>query len=546
MSGEAFQAGSIFFQLRALSEQVTQGVQVAREQLQKIDSAATQLAQRLQTAGEKMNQGLTAPAAATGKLATGLAKVETANARLIGRISNTASRLLSIQLALSAVTQSLGDSHGGLALGLRVVSGSLQAFASMIMLIPNPLGILLGALAAVGTAYAALARETNLAKEAQERFKAGMESTEQLVRDMVNGFEEQENQFKDRRDMLIELGHFEEANQINAEHTREAYEKTLEFFIKAQAKIRELRLARNLNIGDEKKVDAIDSAIETLQQKLVELREGRDWQKSLSALFGAYDKSQREEIEEKGNEEVKKLLSARRRALGDEIRARQEVLDLVGQELNEVEKIEAMQKKALAELQRIDPKASLDLFQKEFDKLKEAARRADFHKTFAQPFGDAVGAALRDGILNAQSAMEALANFGEGLFTDMVTNLTTKLQKNLTDALTEIAGAGGEVLGNLLGSLAGVAGYFLSRGKGKSTATYGATSAITSRDVLRGVVAGPSSISIASVGENLDRALVPVLARMDIMIGFLSRISSSAKGSASAGGLSYAGTVPTS
>lgn len=190
-----------------------------------------------------------------------------------------------------------------------------------------------------------------------------------------------------------------------------------------------------------------------------------------------------------------------------------------------------------------------------FERLEEekkviidAELKADFKQGFAEPFSASIGDAVKRGILEGQDAMEVLAGVGENLFSKFLDQSIDFFQKGMTDALTSIAGAGGGILGGLFSGLVGLAGFFLSgRGGASTTQTFaGVNGQVESTQAVRGVVAGPESVSIAAVGDNLRRALIGVEARLDALIRISTQIRDGQGVGGTAAGSPFAGTVPTS
>jgi hypothetical protein len=135
----------------------------------------------------------------------------------------------------------------------------------------------------------------------------------------------------------------------------------------------------------------------------------------------------------------------------------------------------------------------------------------------AHDFSSALGSSLEDALMNAKRPMEALADFGRSLFSNMVQDLEKKLGDGLSSVLNSLGGGTG--LATALTAALGVGGAVLSRLGSSSTSTFGSIqSSITSREQTRGIISGPSSIAIAAVGENLQRAMVPVTTRLDVLI----------------------------
>lgn len=181
-----------------------------------------------------------------------------------------------------------------------------------------------------------------------------------------------------------------------------------------------------------------------------------------------------------------------------------------------------------------------ELRKKREEKMKETAKK--FQDSFADPFAASIADGLRDGILSGASALETLKAMGENMFRESITSLSNFLQEGLSNAITSVVGSGGEALGGLLNAAMGVAGYFLSgRGRGKGSTVYGAVNGITNTEATRGIVAGPSSVAIARVGDDLSRSMAPVVERLDALV----RIGTSISAKMGAGGSMLAGTVPT-
>jgi len=173
--------------------------------------------------------------------------------------------------------------------------------------------------------------------------------------------------------------------------------------------------------------------------------------------------------------------------------------------------------------------------------LKET--RESFDDLFSGPFSHSIADGLRDGILAGADALSIVRNMGENMFRESISTLVEFGRKNLATALTDLLGAGGELMGTLMSGIMGVAGYFLSgRARNGGSQTYASITGITSSEASRGIVAGPSSVAIAAVGDDLSRAFAPVVARLDSLISIGTQINSKVGGGG--GGLAYAGAVP--
>lgn len=149
----------------------------------------------------------------------------------------------------------------------------------------------------------------------------------------------------------------------------------------------------------------------------------------------------------------------------------------------------------------------------------------------ATTFSSAVGNGLRDAILNAKKPMEAIAGIGQNLFANMIDQTVKRLETGLTEAFKAITGAAGEGIGLALTGILGAAGAILSKLGSKGTDSFGSVqSAVTSTQAVRGVVAGPSSVAIATVGDNLSRAVAPLVTLQSAANAWLQKIEQNTRG----------------
>jgi predicted metal-dependent phosphoesterase TrpH len=180
---------------------------------------------------------------------------------------------------------------------------------------------------------------------------------------------------------------------------------------------------------------------------------------------------------------------------------------------------------------------------------KELEERVEgFNSRFTDPFADAVGSAVADGIMRGAPAMETLANVGRNLFSNFLNDSIINFRDGMAAAFQGIAGVGGEALGSLFTGVVGILGAVFANSKSKSSESFtGVRDNIESTQAVRGIVAGPSSVAIAAVGENLARAMAPVVQRLDAVVTILVRVEKNTRGGPAGGGsdLSAVG-VPTS
>lgn len=184
--------------------------------------------------------------------------------------------------------------------------------------------------------------------------------------------------------------------------------------------------------------------------------------------------------------------------------------------------------------------------------LRSSAEVQDFQDTFSSGFSSAVGSGLREAILSGKSAMETLTDIGNKLFGNMVDNFVNNLQNGIQTGLNTLfsaIGGGleglGSAIGGLLSAVAGVAGALLAKRKGSSSKSFGAVQdVITSSQALRGIVAGPESVAIAAVGEDLSRAITPLIEIGRAQLFALLRIANSVGGKGSGPSLEFV-SLPT-
>jgi hypothetical protein len=180
---------------------------------------------------------------------------------------------------------------------------------------------------------------------------------------------------------------------------------------------------------------------------------------------------------------------------------------------------------------------------------KQTAREFDAETAqLTDNLAGAIGEGIREGILAGASAMETLGNVARNLFDNFLSEAVKNFQTQFTKAFQELFGADSALAGALT-AIAGIIGGIFARRKSESSQAYNPVQdMIESNQVVRGIIAGPASVSIASVGENLERAMVPVTARLESAISVLVRIERNTRGGSQAGGsggFPAAGMVPT-
>lgn len=157
------------------------------------------------------------------------------------------------------------------------------------------------------------------------------------------------------------------------------------------------------------------------------------------------------------------------------------------------------------------------------DALMKAEAPQKFTKAFTVPFTAAIGDAVINGIMQGKKGAEILSDTLSNLLQNGLNEAMKQFQQGMIDVFKNIAGAGGELLGSALTMVVGVVAGVLGR-KAQSNDTFERVkNQIESTQAVRGIVAGPTNVAIAAVGENLKRALSGVEARLDIMIQLMVR-----------------------
>jgi hypothetical protein len=170
-----------------------------------------------------------------------------------------------------------------------------------------------------------------------------------------------------------------------------------------------------------------------------------------------------------------------------------------------------------------------------------------FNERFTVPFSQAVGFGIADGILSGASAMETLAGVGRNLFANFLDDSIKNFTTGMTKAFEGIAGVGGEVLGSMFTAVIGIAGAIFSNRKNKSSSSFDSVRGqVEDSTPLRGIVAGPSSVAVASVGEDIARAIAPVVDGIRVLAGIMQDVERNTRGGGGrAGGGSDFVAIPT-
>lgn len=595
-----FQAGSIVAELRANIAQFEAGINAATKKLDEFEKSTGGVASGVNTAGTA--------------IATTFTEMDRGSIKVTQKLAHFTQKLVSVQFALGSLSTLAGASSEKTQHAVESVTGGLGVFAATISVMPNQAGLIIGAIAGIGTALIGL---TQKSKEAAQKIAADLETaraefnkTWDELRALVKAPEltAQANTIMAR---LFPPTAVESAN-LAVDNMKARVADLIKVAQEAPDQLSNLqdRLNRavqtaRLNPGDENARSlqkALSDDIEALKEKfraaLLEMRDlGLDVSEAIrTGLINGADQffdeihslrtgfgtgaadiqanlkltELRSQIDEVGKAFVElselskrqkelKLISPLESAEAD-AKAAQDALQKALEIERQVEKILLRQdispemRKRLEELSG-DPLKALDSttlapflskLREEQKRVAQERRPEDFSATFAKPFADSIGSAIVEGIQRGKGAFIDLASLGEKLFSNFLQQTVNQFQQWMTQALTAIAGAGGQILGTLFTGIAGVLGLIASRRGGVRGQEFANLSPIIeSNQLVRGIVAGPTSVSIASIGDNLKRAMVGVEGRLDIMITILSQIRTANFGAGGGGGSPFAGTVPT-
>ncbi|MHB9075250.1 MAG: phage tail tape measure protein [Desulfobaccales bacterium] len=142
---------------------------------------------------------------------------------------------------------------------------------------------------------------------------------------------------------------------------------------------------------------------------------------------------------------------------------------------------------------------------------------------------------LTDALMSGgQDLMKAANGIFKNLFSEALKPGLDQLKGLLTSGFKYLFGEAGTAISSAVMGVIGLIGMLAtSRGSSSSSPT-GVTSAITSHEAVRGIIAGETSIPIAQIGTSLQDALVPTN-------GILSQIEGNTRGGGGARGGGSAG-----
>ncbi len=131
-------------------------------------------------------------------------------------------------------------------------------------------------------------------------------------------------------------------------------------------------------------------------------------------------------------------------------------------------------------------------------------------KVTREAIASSVAGGIADGVLEGKKAIAILADVGRRLFRNAFNAAVLSFQKGLEIALEESSIKAQALLSGVLNAAVAIVGLLLSqldRGSDASRRFGRLGAEVESSQLVRGVVAGPTNVAIAEVGENLKRAL---------------------------------------
>ncbi len=488
------------------------------------------------------------------------------------RVGNAGIRLVGLQLILQQFGSRAGTGKFGRE--VRAASDSLTVFVTAVSIAPGPIGIAIGAIGALITVIVSLNSQTAESKAAIDAWRASLEATTDIIQLLVDGNLRQ-RLGQESLTTALQIARKELQTNLTLIFSREKREAELQKLVKkgtiAQRDFNiqmtslgiSIAFARRETAGlsatferlfrevtDQQTVNAVSAAVGSLGQALVVT--GR------SAELGLIEPMMKADTELKAVETTMRSMFVALNNL-----SRQGLKEFGESIENNITQLKEQRDAILAVISSIKVNQALDeaiaggaevdivLDQRQKQRAREAAQatRDEFETTFSRPFGEAIGQATFDGILQGAEAMEILGNIGENVFANFLNQEITNFQEGMIKAFDAIAGEGGAVLGQALSAAVGIAGFFLSKqGRGDSSAAFaGVQSAIDSSQAVRGVVAGPTSVAIAAVGEDLRRAMEPVRELMAMSLVELRKITTNTSSGpgGGGGGQALAGSVAT-
>ncbi len=548
--GKGFDAGAIFVSLKAQLSDFDSGIASAKKTLDSLAESGTNVSKTFQTTGtavatavDRIGARTTQTAKTFNDLESGTTKVrqrfqetgaqteklEQTTSRANATWARSANRILSVQLALLSLSEHSGpfkDLFQGISNGVSAAGAAMQLFQ--------------GKLTGLGGGFiaAGVAIESFIFRYWEDFIKAQDEGTDQMeasrkrVDQMRQTLEDAALAAKIfgttyGEDLALKLRTQEATFASNLKRLREISAELAKlnsadpglFGVPKEAKIESLNQERtglNTQQDDISKTGAFNKAkanIVNLLQSTKDLNTALDNTNIIATRAFNEGISSPAEV-------AARHLSSAKTAFDKLVEDNLKILDAANAYNVSLKDREEL-------LKRLHTDEEIRLAAKKVKAEQELNERIKATEDLAKTFSTSVGDGLREAIINSQKPMEALATIGKNLFANMVDQTIKRLETGLSAAFTAITGAAGEGIGLALSGILGVGGAILSRLGAKSSQSFNpVNSAVTSTQAFRGVVAGQASVAIADVGDNLSRAVQPVVDKLTDVVRILTSIDS--------------------
>jgi hypothetical protein len=485
MGGE-FSAGSVLVELKAQYQDLKRNVSAAKQEVSGFGAGVDATAKRVAASGQQISNSFDS--------------IDRNSVKLAARVA----RLTGIMFAAQSVfTNFAGGEQGKASRGVAAASTGLSTFASVALAFPTPIGIALGAVAGLTAGIAHFVKTAEDGVTVADQLRAAMEAVA-----------------KKRHDFAVEAGFIG--------RTQTGTQRDLSLIaLQRQQKEEVLRLAISSQQTQREKLDAGEITADEAQANIDRAEELiKKTRNQLRDLARSESVKDREALAE----ENKKLLDAT-------------AIELQAGLISPLEAAQAAASAARRELDALlkDPKVDPSALGLAIDKFKNKQGQVEAQRSLnelASGFSSAFGSAIQEGILSGKKPMAILADFGASLFGNFIQSAMKQLQEGLASVLAS-SGLGAAGAGAITGAL-GIGGAILSRLGNKSGQKFGSIkSAVTSSEATRGIIAGPANVAIAAVGENLSRAVEPMVAQQQIaneLLRFIERNTRALRGGAAGAG----------
>jgi hypothetical protein len=527
---ENYDAAAIIVKLKSQIDGLQKGVAQAKSTLHSFGSGVQETAKNVQAGGSRITAQFD--------------QFDKAGIKTAARFAALTTRLSGLGFAINGLRDIAGQGFGNFQKAAESANSGLQVFAATLAVLPTKLGAITGALAGASlaiTKFLAPTREaieeaTNAAKltesvdEALNTLKRLTDAA--LTKGSILGDSPREsaqaklNAARQAAELLLNLQTqlLEKRKEINSKLRAVEGNKTFSVSQMAFVDATEVEAFRN-------QLGAIDNFLQNAPKRLDEIRS-----KIPGLNLSALTESAREAIRgiQITLEDTQKITDQALR-LGlvgpldaAEAKARaaeRAVQDLIAQAVE----FERQTGRPNLELGTRISVATADA--KELRAVADSQRELE---RLSSNFAGAVASGLYDGIMSGAKPMETLAGIGRNLFANAFNDAVASFQKGMTEALNAL----GPGVGQLLTGLAGVAGFIASRhSKDKAQQSFAhVRSNIESTQAVRGVVAGPASVSVRQVEMEITRGLEPVRQLLQAQLQVQLQIARNTRAGAGSGG----------